>query len=178
MGWIVLLGGCILIGAVIGYLVSYEDCESAVLGGVFGLLSATIILMCAAFGNISTDIIKEEEVVQYNIQGLENNTDSKSYINGAFILGCGGFNGETSDTLNYYFFMVDENGKKLQKLDGTDVYIRETNEHEPCYIIKIQTLKTDGFKKWLFGTGEFQKEAAKILVVPENTIKIDYNIDI
>ena len=178
MGWIVILGGCILIGVIIGYWANFRDSECAYIGGMLGLLLAIIILIVATFGNISTNIIKEEEVVQYNIQGLESNTDSKSYINGTFILGCGGFNGETSDTLNYYFFMVDENGKKLQKLDGTDVYIRETNDQEPCYIIKIQTLKTNAFQKWLFGTDEFQIEAAKILVVPENTIKIDYNIDI
>lgn len=178
MGWLFVLGGCILIGAIIGYFADYRDIEGAGLGGALGFLSAIVLLIILEFGYTSGEIIKEEEVVQYNIQGLENKTDSKSYTSGAFILGCGGFNSETSSTLNYYFFMVDENGKKLQKLNGTDIYIRETNDQEPCYIIKIQTLKADSLTKWLFGTDEFQEEAAKILVVPENTIKIDYNVDI
>lgn len=178
MGWLFVLSGCTFIGAIIGYFVDYRDIEGADFGGALGFLFAILLLIILAFGYPTEDVIKEEEVVQYNIQGLENKTDSKNYTSGAFILGCGGFNSQTSSTLNYYFFMVDENGKKLQKLNGTDIYIRETNDQEPCYIIKIQTLKATSLTEWLFGNNEIQKETAKILVVPENTIKIDYNIDI
>lgn len=88
------------------------------------------------------------------------------------------FHGGSSSTIKYYFFRSDENGKILQSIDGTNVYIRETDEQEPCFIIKKHTIKNTGIFEWLFGPDERKEDGPKILVVPKDTVKIDYNVDI
>lgn len=179
MGWLVLsIIICIVVG-IIAYFAEYEDVESFIFGVFIGaLISLFVIAILTVVSLCFTEVVGEEEEIQYNIISLENKDAIKSNIHGSFILGYGGISGSSSSTIKYYFFRSDENGKKLESVDGTDVYIRENNEQEPCYIIKKYIVKNTGIFEWLFGEDEHKVDGTKILVVPENTVKIEYNIDI
>lgn len=117
----------------------------------------------------------------YGIEGLENVIETKESISGKFILGCGGVNGSKNTKMKYYYFKVNDYGKALEELEATssEVYLKETNTEEPCLIQVWDIYKTGKIYKFLFGNDiETKKEKCKILVVPEGTIKIDYNVEI
>lgn len=116
----------------------------------------------------------------YGIEGLENVIETKENISGTFILGCGNINGSKIDKMKYYYFKVNEYGKALEELEAasSEIYLRESDE-TPCLIQVWDIYKTCKLYKTLFGKDlEVKKEKCKILVVPENTIKIDYNVEI
>lgn len=149
----------------------------------FYLIFIWLILTFALYGMASCFTIqtKTYEEKQYDIQGLENNIITSKDTNGAFILGFGYVNSDTKETIKYYYFKVDEIGKKLETLEITnniDVYIRETNEIEPCYLYIYEIRKPNSFWKWFLGDFENENKIADVLVVPENTIKIEYNVEI
>lgn len=143
----------------------------------FTMVILTIVLGIAFIcKNITSD---EYEEKVYDIQGLENNIEQEYSINGAFVLGCGYVSGSYESDMKYYYFKVDEYGKKLESVSGSDIYIRETNETQPCLIKTYIDYEYNGFFKWLLSNdGEGRIEHKTIIVVPENTIKIDYNVDI
>lgn len=175
MGWLLIFFIIMLISVI---WVIYDG-ESFGMSIFAGFCIACIAMAILEF--ISIPFKKEIEIreeIQYNICGLENKYISENSAKGAFILGTGGFSGSTNTELKYYFFRENENGKKLESISGENVYIRETNEQEPCYIKKYSITKDVGFFKWLWGDMEYKHLKAKILVVPTDTIKIDYNIDI
>ena len=174
MGWILFLIVAIIIGYIIGKI-NYEEG----LGVAFAILIAIIIILIA--NSICGTPIEEYEVVQYSIQGLENNITTKQETFGAFVLGCGFVNSETNEDMKYYYFKVNDLGKKLESITITNysnTYIRETNDIEPCLIYRYTKCKNEGFLKWFIGENEKSFKEATILVVPTNTIKIEYNVDI
>ena len=161
-------------------VVNDEDISCAIISIV------TAVLLFAPFVNLAVGLQSEEqyEEVVYEITGLELHSSTEEHFAGAFILGTGVVQGETSTNLKYVFFSNTQYGKKMEVLDGTNVYIRETDEETP----KLKIIKSRRYKNanWLdklwdskqtkieFGTVEH----GKILVVPTNTIKIDYNVEI
>lgn len=80
--------------------------------------------------------------------------------------------------MKYYFFKKNKLGKKLNSIDADKVYIRETNDQKPCLIYRYGVTEMTGIFKWLFGTFHSESVKDKILVVPEDTVKIEYNVDI
>lgn len=179
MGGLIISIAIILI-AIILFCRKFESAPEGIfmglfMGGIFSMFVIAILLVGAEFRKETIRIYEEK---QYEICGLENKTNTESYINGAFVLGFGYVNGSSSETIKYYYFKCNENGKKLESIDGTDIYIRETNEQTPCLIRKYREVKNKGFWKWVFGEGKSRQVEAEILVVPENTIKIEYNVDI
>jgi len=168
-----------IIGLVIGIIltvVSGFDCASPTV-----IVIGAIILVLWVMSIGEGKVIREYEEKQYNIQGLESNISTKQETNGAFVLGFGYINSSSSEQIKYYYFKVNDLGKKLETIEiGTysETYIRETDEIEPCLIYRYQETVNKGFYKWLFGEFKTSTQIAEILVVPKNTIKIEYNVEI
>lgn len=174
MWWLILI-----ITTVIGLIVFYKVDED--LGGGIATLPFCILLILWVMSLGGQEVIREYEVKQYDIQGLENNIVTNQHTSGAFILGFGYINSNSRDEMKYYYFRVNDIGKKLETIEvdeDSDVYIRETDEMEPCLIYRYQETANTGLFKWLFGKGEYKNQIAEILVVPSNTIKIEYDVEI
>lgn len=175
MWWII-----IIIGIVIGIILSMRDEDFTPLM-CFGFIALIIVLLLGGLSSCFQVVVREYEEKQYNIQGLENNITTSQKTNGAFVLGFGYINSETTEQIKYYYFKVNDIGKKLETIEignNSDTYIRETNKIEPCLIYRYQETKNKGLFKWLFGEERNPNKIAEILVVPENTIKIEYNVEI
>lgn len=173
MWWLICLTA-IIVGICIA---SYDED----LGKSIITLVLLVILILYVIGCMNKDVTEEYETEQYKIQGLENNITTNQSTNGAFILGFGYVNSQTKEEMKYYYFKVNDIGKKLETIEiinNYDTYIRETDEIEPCLIYRYQKTENKGFFKWLFGKCENETKIAEILVVPSNTIKIEYNVDI
>ncbi|WP_288910951.1 hypothetical protein [uncultured Thomasclavelia sp.] len=174
MWWIILII-LILISIILGIIIDSNLGE-----GVFAFGCSVLVFLFLLSSVFRVDINEYEEK-QYEIQGLENNIISKENLSGDFILGFGYINGSTDEEIKYYYFKVNENGKKLETItidNSQEVYIRETNEIKPCLIYKYQTTVNTGFFRWLFGEDKVDIKAAEILVVPTDTIKIEYNVEV
>lgn len=142
---------------------------SVIIGGV-------ILLFADIFAHPYEDV-----QYQYEIYGLEYKTETTQTSDGVFVLGIGGYHSGTSTNNTYYFFSVTDYGKKLEKLDGnkSNIYIKETDEEKPCLKKIVEYRKFNGFAKFMFGElSGSGNQTGYILVVPTNTIKIDYEVDI
>lgn len=176
MWWII----CLIIAIIVGFI-----CRDNIgfwftfFGTGFILLVLTMILLINLENGLK--IYETYEEVQYDIQGLQDNISISQNTNGFFILGTGSINSEMVETMKYYFYKVNENGKSLQTLEpvlGTEIYIKETNDTKPCLIYKFSKKKSEGFFKFILGNKDPINLEAIIIVVPENTIKIEYNVDL
>ncbi len=135
----------------------------------------TVIASCC--GTINSQYIENE----YNIYGLQFDKQLESYSKGTFILGCGGFSSGTNTTNTYYFFSDSEYGKKLEALNNNrlDVYIKESDDEVPNLKTIWNNNSFNDFWKWfLWIDRSITIEKGKIITVPTDTIKIDYNVDI
>lgn len=134
-----------------------------------------------AFG-VQEPIEYQEEL--YTITGLELTNNQESKLNGNFILGIGYVNGSSADKLQYVFFANTKYGKQLKTTDTKKIYLRETNDEEPKIInIKRKTVRKTNFIDTLWGNKNKEEimedtVVGQIVVVPTNTIKIDYNVEI
>lgn len=149
------------------------------------IICVSIYTMWLPIENDTKGTLIEYQTEEYKIIGLETNKIQESHFNGYFMLGCGFINGESKGKMKYIYFANTNYGKQLKYIDVDNVYIKETDEEEP----KLLKIETEIHRKtnWIdrgFGhkkgeeivTGK--KIKGYILVVPKNTIKIDYNIDI
>ena len=134
----------------------------------------TVISICRCFCTV-----EEHSYPQYEIQGLEIKDGINGEIHSSFILGCGSTNGKLSNESNYYFFSINDYGKKLESLNAKgNVYIRETDDEKPHLEIVYKEKYFSGWMEKLFWRTQETEEVGKILVVPTDTIKIEYNVDI
>lgn len=118
-------------------------------------------------------------VVGDSLEGYYQSRSSNSLSGGGFMLGIGimGIRGSGSGSsygethsepkriLTYYFYMQDKpsDGIILKEVDALDVVLRETDDEEPRYIYEYEG---------------YCKDRKPILVVPKNTIKKEFIIDI
>lgn len=179
MGAFIFLLIFMIAGYILGKIID-DECWVGAFCGMF--LWLIFIAIMSGVSLTSSEVVGEPwEIEQYKIQGLESNIETEQETFGAFVLGCG-FVGSDSDTdLKYYYFKINDIGKKLESItidNNSNTYIRETDDTEPCLIYRYEKRKDTGFCKWLFGGIEMEHKVAEILVVPTNTIKIEYNVDI
>ena len=173
----------LLIFTIAGYILGKIIDDECWLGTFFGMLLWLIFIMIMSGVSMTCSEVvgKPWEVEQYKIQGLESNIETKQETFGAFVLGCGFVNSNSDTDLKYYYFKVNDIGKQLESIEidkTSNTYIRETDDIEPCLIYRYEKRRDTGFCKWLFGGIEMEHKVAEILVVPTNTIKIEYNVDI
>ncbi|MBR2507690.1 MAG: hypothetical protein IKB70_12585 [Bacilli bacterium] len=173
----------IVILLVLGFILfatMWEDEASTLLCLVFMVLALAPLVNCAVGVHDSEPY---EEIV-YEITGLELHSSNEQYIEGAFILGTGVVQGGSSTDLQYIFFANEQYGKRMVTLKGTNVFLRETDTETPKLIsVKRKRIKEANWLDKLWDNSqdiiEFGTiEEGKVLVVPTNTIKIDYNVEI
>ena len=179
MGYCILLVIAIIISIIYAVL-EYEPvgwCIVAVIiCWLFGLIPMALIAEMT-----SIDIGKPYEVKQYEIEGLQTNMNVSSNLSGHFILGFGSIHGETHENLTYYYFKKNKLGSTIESLkeeNGISVYVREDNTQKPCLIDVNKKYKYNKFFRFMLTKKEQEYTDAKILIVPENTIKIEYNVDL
>lgn len=126
----------------------------------------------------------EYQEVECTITGLELIDTERTKINGAFILGTGTIVGSNSSNIQYVFFANTDYGKQMRTTDTNTVYLKETDEEEPKLInIKEKKVRKTNWIDYLWGNKEDEKVVTdelkgQTLVVPTNTIKIEYNVKI
>lgn len=157
-----------------------------------GLGSALCAFVCSAllaslFYSLSLEICArwytEEDYIVFenSISSLEMKTENSSYLHGTFILGCGTVDGQNKSTTTFAFFSNTKYGKQLQTLSNSDeveVFVQETDDEEPCLKTIYKKKYFTGILEKLYGRAERNDETGKILVVPTNTIKVNYNVDL
>lgn len=152
-------------------------------------LLAVLILILVLTPMINQIIWKGEtssyEEIAYEITGLELQSYENEKLSGSFILGSGYVSGSRSIELQYIFFANTEHGKQLKTVKGTNLYIRETDEETPKLInIKTKIRRKANWIDQLWGHNKGEEivygtlDKGQILVVPTNTIKIEYNVEI
>lgn len=162
--------------------------------GEVGAICSLIAIFILAFIPIGNSITYEGEEIEYQqtmyeITGLEFKTEFKeeSGLTGVFLLGAGFATGssETTKEMYYVFFANTEYGKQLQTIQGENIYIKETDDESPKLIqIMTKRQRTANIIDRLWGYKKGEKielnpaEKGQILVVPTNTVKIDYNVEI
>ena len=150
---------------------------------------AIIVLMLVGVAPIINTFVTVQTPVEYQemectITGLELVDSEISKLKGTFILGTGTISGNKSSDLKYVFFANTPYGKQMRTTNTNNLYLRETDDEEPKLInIKTKQVKRMSWIDRLWGHKEDEisiNEIVKgqILVVPTNTIKIEYNVDI
>ena len=133
------------------------------------LIFFTVISICRCFCTV-----EEHSYPKYEIQGLEIKSDVNGYIHSSFVLGCGSVNGKISNDSNYYFFSINEYGKKLESLNvNGNVYIRETDDEVPHLEVVYKEKYFSGWMEKMFWRAQETEEIGKVLVVPTDTVKIE-----
>ena len=150
---------------------------------------AVLILILVMVPMVNQIVWKGEstsyEEIAYEITGLELQSYENEKLSGSFILGSGYVSGSRSIELQYIFFANTEHGKQLKTAKGANLYIRETDEEAPKLInIKTKIYRRANWVDQLWGHEKGEeivseiRDSGQVLVVPTNTIKIDYNIEI
>lgn len=143
---------------------------------VFLIIHAIIYSFMSSF-TVDAGTVRE---TLYNIEGLESNMVTNNNLSGNFVLGCGSIQESNTSQVKYYFFKITENGKSLESIVGenSEVYIQETNDTEPCLIKEYSIQRKNRLFEVLFWKEDSKQEIRTILIVPENTIKIEYNVEV
>ena len=136
------------------------------------------ILSLITLSIFTVDVGTKTEVL-YEIYGLESNKETESSSN-SFVLGCGILKNSSTTKIKYYFFKETTKGKILKSIvaENSNVYIKETNERNPCLMKEYKIKKQNKLFELLFWKMDLKTEKSTILIVPENTIKIEYNVEV
>ena len=177
---LIYLAVSVLFALIIYYFTKNDNVATEAGAGIMVLL-AIVTFIIGEQGWETTEITTKI----YNISGLEIQMKDKAEFNGAFLLGCGSITASNSNEIRYIFFSNEEDGKQLQTLPIKNTYLKETNDLVPQLIEKkTVSQRAANVLDKLWGREEeiLQREhigtKKTILVVPENTIKIDYNVTI
>lgn len=181
-----LLAIILLVLSIIISIVSTVRCKGNIkefFGNLFGCTFISLIIHMVVFlllfNSFTVNVGTTKETL-YNIEGLESNMVTEGGLSGTFILGCGSIQEKSYTKIKYYFFKKTENGKSLESIVGenSEVYIQETNNVEPCLIKEYNIERQNRLFEILFWKQETKKEIRTILIVPEGTTKIEYNVEV
>jgi len=126
------------------------------------------------FTYVEESFVEEE---QYCITGLQYDSNIYSDGKGVFVLGCGYYKNQESTEQKYFFFQNTEYGKKLIDVYANEFYIKEEDDCKPRVVYTYKIEKRYGMAKWLLGS-ESNTLEAKTIIVPLDTIKINYDVDL
>lgn len=169
----------IILSILIGILCYYRSYDED-LSFSIGVIIFIVLMAVSLFNNFIGYTEIEYETVAYEIEGLE--LQNQEELTGNFILGIGYV--ENSNKIQYIYFAKTEFGKQLKTEDANTIYLVETNEKKPQLIEKRkQKIRKTNFIDKLWGEEEENKILLdilkeKILIVPENTIQIEYKVEV
>lgn len=176
----------VIVLLLITYLITYrcfdyDDEAAASLTFLVGIVLLLVPLLNNCFGIKKMPEYQEQA---YTITGLELIGIQENKIEGRFLLGTGYISGRTSEGLKYVFFANTEYGKQMKTTETNNIYLKKTDEEEPKLInIKQKTIRKMNFIDELWGNDNeeevySERTVGQILVVPTNTIKINYNVEV
>ena len=169
----------IILSTLIGILCYYRSYDED-LGFSIGVIIFIVLMAVSLFNNFIGYTEVEYEKVVYEIEGLE--LQNEETVNGNFLLGTGYIT--SSNKIQYIYFAKTEFGKQLKTEDFNTIYLVETNEKKPQLIEKRkQKIRKTNFIDKLWSEEEENKILLdilekKILIVPENTIQIEYKVEV
>ena len=169
----------IILSTLIGILCYYRSYDED-LGFSIGVIIFIVLMAVSLFNNFIGYTEVEYEKVVYEIEGLE--LQNEETVNGNFLLGTGYIT--SSNKIQYIYFAKTEFGKQLKTEDASTIYLVETNEKKPQLIEKRkQKIRKTNFIDKLWSEEEENKILLdilekKILIVPENTIQIEYKVEV
>lgn len=163
------------------YYFTYDDDSATTI--------AVLVFMVLAGTSIINNFIGISEPIEYQqtectITGLESLNTEQTKINGAFILGTGTVSSSNNPKIQYVFFANTDYGKQLRTTDTQKIYLKETDKEEPKLInIRQKRVRKLNWIDYLWGNKNEEKImtdilTGQILIVPTNTIKIEYNVEI
>lgn len=182
--------GYIAVAVIIYFLVLIIKSKEYDLTDVFGysclyiciaLVLYFAILLCVKLtdtGSYKTPSIPEEyyesqevEEIKEEIYSLD--TGIENEVKGKFTLGRGYLSSENK--VVYYYYVKGEYGLRLKTIEADRVYIQESDEIKPCIkeVYKVVSIKDDAPEDIERETSKYRQ--ATILVVPLNTIQVDFN---
>lgn len=174
---------CILI-VILAYIALYALTDDEIAGSIVMLLLIVFITVPIVNQFVGVGEPIEYQEVECTITGLELNNQEQANLNGAFILGSGTIKGSKTSKPQYIFFSNTEYGKQLRTTDTNTIYLRETDDEEPKLInIRQKRIRKLNWIDYLWGNKaeeEIVNDMLKgqILIVPTNTIKIEYSVEI
>ena len=169
----------IILSTLIGILCYYRSYDED-LGFSIVFIIIIVLMTVSLFNNFIGYTEVEYEKVAYEIEGLE--LQNEETVNGNFLLGTG--YRTSSNKIQYIYFAKTEFGKQLKTEDASTIYLVETNKKKPQLIEKRkQKIRKTNFIDKLWGEEEENKILLdileeKILIVPENTIQIEYKVEV
>lgn len=136
-------------------------------GALVGLL-AMLILGSIGYVIIPNETVTISEMPIYSL------SDSSEY-SGRFVLGSGYVKSE----LRVYYVSITPDGKRIESCSRYNAYIVETNDESPKVKITGNRYKWK-WARWIFPEINMMFDCFdKVeLIVPENTITMQYNIDL
>lgn len=171
----------LILAYVLVYHFTYDD-DSATTVAMLIFIVLTTTPIVNTFIGVSEPIKYQQ--TECTISGLELISSEEDKIKGTFILGTGTVGGSKSTKIQYVFFANTDYGKQLRTTDTQKIYLKETDEEEPKLIsIRQKRVRKLNWIDHLWGhTGEEEVSTdilvGQTLVVPTNTIKIEYNVEI
>jgi len=162
----------------------FEDIFSSMVIVFLTLYGIILVMMWL----ITTDV-ESKNVIEYrnqqSILSLQDNFETQSNIHGSFVLGFGGVGGSSSTDCYYYTMTGNESsGYLLTKYSATNTYIFMDENTNPYSIDKVIVSVSNYKTNWFFGgllkpLKQFKYDDSKVkeLHVPNDTIKVQYNID-
>jgi hypothetical protein len=181
--------GLFIISLVIAFLIRRNNSNQSVWDSIEDVASGWLtygILISLIFWAITTAILNstleprlvsktplKEKIYSLNLQ-------NDKQISGSFILGIGGFG--SSNNIQYIMYKAEEGGKKLYKTNDYETIIYEDENTEP-YLVEYyyEVLDISKIKNWVLfehiSTGTY-RDGTYRLHVPQNTVKVNYNLDL
>lgn len=157
----------------------YDFRHTYVIVALFGILPVFTYVHIFNIAATANKYLEKEDVVEIGESIYSLSAQPESDIKGSFVLGCGNVSSNTDVT--YYYYVDGEYGKTIQKLRNgmmTKVYIEESDEVEPCVkYIYTRSYTRDDAPEYV-KREDFKSLKAKVIVVPKNTIQIEYNANI
>lgn len=176
---------CAIILIAVGIIIEKfmdDDYDTAVMIGSLLFIVMVFAPITNCFIGVQGPIEYQQE--KYTITGLELVSNENSSLSEKFILGTGKISGSSNTELKYVFFANTQYGKQLMTTNTKNIYLKETDDETPKIIeIRQKTVRKTNWIDYLWGTKEEEvldsdELVGEIVIVPTNTIKIDYNIKI
>lgn len=163
----------------ITYSIFRDDESSTALAGMVLM----VLLAVPFFNNFIGWYDEYVDIEKYKIVSLELMTNTNQETKGVFVLGCGTINSSANREMKYVYVSDEEYGKQIQTLEIRNTYLKETDEETPKLIERTKVVKRkNNIIDYLWNNKQEESVMLtsierNILVVPKNTIKVNYNIE-
>lgn len=124
----------------------------------------------------ASEYLATEEISEIGERIYSLNAGIENSLNGKFTIGRGYVSGKSE--VVYYYYVEKEYGKILESIDAKDTYIEESDEIEPCIkYIYTRTYTQEDAPEGIERV-DYKRREATVLVVPKNTIQVEYKTNV